>query len=63
MYDAHVRQKNAARRQKDIMRKLELPVSPGSEGVITPKEDWISKHGYWTDEDEPSTSHHGEGED
>ena len=62
MYEAHVYHKKAAARQKAMMRAMNMPVSPGSEGEITPPEEWKSKHGYWSDNDAPSSStHHGQG--
>ena len=38
-----------------MMRKLEIDHSPEHprDLVITPKEEWISKHGYWSEEDAP----------
>jgi hypothetical protein len=41
-YEAHKKEKNARRCQKEIMTKLDLPVSSGSKKSITPKEKWIS---------------------
>ena len=50
MYEAHVADKKARQRQKSIMRKLELEVSPpGSEENIIPKPQWISSHSQWSD--------------
>ena len=46
LYEAHVYHKKAARRHKAMMRHMQIPVSDGSEEVITPKEEWVSKHGY-----------------
>jgi hypothetical protein len=37
------------RNTKLIMRKLEIPVESGSEEVITPEEEWLSKHGNVTE--------------
>jgi len=53
MYEAHVYHKKAAARQKDMMRKMQIPVSPttSADGQITPKEEWISKHSVWSDEE------------
>ena len=48
MYDAHVQEKKACLRQKQILRAMQLPVSDGSEGTITPKEQWISEHSTWS---------------
>ena len=52
MYDAHCYHKNAARRQKKMMEHMGIEVSSGSEGTITPKEQWLSKHRNWDDDDE-----------
>jgi hypothetical protein len=52
MYKEHEGAKKDRQRQKQIMRKLELPVSDGSEDEITPEEDWISKQQWSTSEDE-----------
>ena len=52
MYDAHCYHKKAARRQKEMMKKMGHEVSSGSEGTITPKEQWLSKHRNWDDDDE-----------
>ena len=49
MYDTHVQEKKARLRQKQIMRAMQLPVSDGSEANITPKAQWISEHGTWSD--------------
>ncbi|KAK1620115.1 hypothetical protein QYE76_025632 [Lolium multiflorum] len=56
MYDAYVAEKKARRRQKSIMAKLGVEVSPpGSEETILPKPQWISAHSQWSDgEDGPS---------
>ena len=32
------------RNTKLIMRKLDIPVESGSEEIITPEEEWLSKH-------------------
>ena len=55
MYDAHQNEKKSRRCQKAIMTHLNLPVSDGSEGVITPKDEWISKI-KWSDDDEAGPS-------
>ena len=53
MYEAHVEEKNNRYRQKQIMRKLEIPVSDGSEEDITPKEKWLAQGRVaWSDEEE-----------
>ena len=70
LYEAHVHHKKAAQRHKAMMRYMQIPVSDGSEEVITPKEEWVSKHGFWSDEDAPphgdrfqasSSTHHDAG--
>ena len=43
MYDQHYQDKKIRQRQKTIMKKLDIPVSDGSEGQITDKEKWVSK--------------------
>ncbi|KAK1616553.1 hypothetical protein QYE76_022070 [Lolium multiflorum] len=43
-YQAHRERKMERRNTKLIMRKLEIPVERGSEEVITPEEEWLSKH-------------------
>ena len=43
MYDQHYQDKKSRQCQKEIMKKLNIPVSSGSEGQITPKENWVSK--------------------
>ncbi|KAK1606347.1 hypothetical protein QYE76_030020 [Lolium multiflorum] len=45
MYQAHRERKMDRRNTKLIMRKLDIPVESGSEEVITPEEEWLSKHG------------------
>ena len=50
LYDAHSNEKKARRRQKAIMRGMNLPVSDGSEDVITPEEEWLSNL-KWSDEE------------
>ena len=53
MYAVHVEEKKNRYRQKQIMRKLEIPVSEGSEGDITPKEEWLSQGRVaWSDEED-----------
>lgn len=59
MYEAHVNEKLAQRRQISMMRHLNMSVQSGSEKSITPEERWISSHGTWTDDEappQPSTS-------
>ena len=47
LYKGHVYQKKAVKCQKDMMKKVQIPMSPtGLEEAITPKHEWISKHGY-----------------
>ena len=40
-----------------MMRKWDIEHSPEQprDLVITPKEEWISEHGYWSEEDAPET--------
>ena len=45
--------KDAARQQKDRMQSMNLPVSGGSEGAITPEAQWIADHGVWSESDVP----------
>jgi hypothetical protein len=62
-YKAHVKEKNARRQQKEIMTKLDLPVSSGSEDSITPKEKWVSHYSTWSSDDEaPAASSSGWGQ-
>ena len=72
MYEAHVYHKKAAKRQTEMERKMGMDVSPpGSEEDSTPKEQWVSPHGYWSDDDAPpggsrfqassSSTYHGMG--
>ncbi|KAK1652366.1 hypothetical protein QYE76_070171 [Lolium multiflorum] len=48
-YQAHRERKMDRRNTKLIMRKLDIPVESGSEEVITPEEEWLSKHGNVTE--------------
>ena len=41
-YAAHVQEKKSRSRQKQIMRKLEIEVSAGSEDEITSEETWLA---------------------
>ena len=52
MYEAHVQEKKSRLRQKQIMRKLDLPVSDGSEEDVTPKATWVAERVAWSDEEE-----------
>ena len=56
LYEAHVRAKKAAQRQKALLRHLKLPVSDGSEYSITSEEKWISKQHWTSSEDDEGTS-------
>ena len=59
MYEAHVNEKHARRRQIAMMKHLNMPVQSGSEKSITPEERWISTHITWSDDEappQPSTS-------
>ena len=53
MYEAHVNEKLARRRQIAMMRHLSMSVQSGSEKSITPEERWISSHSTWTDDEAP----------
>ena len=53
MYEAHVNEKLARRRQIAMMRHLSMSVQSGSEKSITPEERWISSHNTWTDDEAP----------
>ncbi|KAK1627091.1 hypothetical protein QYE76_001406 [Lolium multiflorum] len=48
-YQAHRERKMERRNTKLIMRKLQIPVESGLEEVITPEEEWLSKHGNVTE--------------
>jgi hypothetical protein len=62
-YEAHKKEKLARRCQKEIMTKLDLPVSSGSEDSITPKEKWVSHYSTWSSDDEaPAASSSGWGQ-
>ena len=53
MYEAHVQDKKNCFRQKQIMRKMDIPVFDGSEENITPKEEWLAQGRVaWSDEEE-----------
>jgi len=53
MYEAHVNEKLARRRQIAMMKHLNMQVQSGSEKSITPEERWISTHSTWTDDEAP----------
>ena len=53
MYEAHVNEKLARRRQIAMMKHVNMPVQSGSEKSITPEERWISSHSTWTDDEAP----------
>ena len=52
MYEAQVQEKKSRLRQKQIMRKLDLPVSDGSEEDVAPKAKWVAERVVWSDEEE-----------
>ena len=59
MYDAHVQEKKSRYRQKQIMRKLEIEVSAGSEDEITSEDEWLANGAVvWSDIEDG-----GDGED
>ncbi|KAE8776077.1 hypothetical protein D1007_51358 [Hordeum vulgare] len=49
LYEAHVNENLARRRQIRIMQALNLEATSGSEKSITPEENWIYGHSTWTD--------------
>lgn len=51
MYDAHMQTKKIRQRQKAMMVHMNIPVSDGSEDIITPLEEWKSKHKWTSSED------------
>ena len=51
MYEEHVNAKKDRQRQKQLMKHFQLPVSDGSENVITPKEKWVSSQRWSSSED------------
>ena len=53
LYESHVFHKKAAHHQKLMMKSMNIPVSDGSEEEITPKHEWVSKQGFWSDDDAP----------
>ncbi|KAE8800258.1 hypothetical protein D1007_24247 [Hordeum vulgare] len=59
LYEAHVNEKLARRRQILIMRALKLEAPSGSEKSITPEEKWIYGRSSWIDDKvsgQPATS-------
>jgi hypothetical protein len=50
-YEAYVESRKACQRQKAIMRKLDIPVSPETSKSITPRDKWCSEY-VWTSSDE-----------
>jgi hypothetical protein len=59
LYDAHVNEKMARRRQIQMMRHLKMHVDSGTEKSITPEDQWIFEHSTWTDDEAsgpPATS-------
>ena len=56
MYYQHCQDKKGRQRQKAIMKKLDLPISDGSEGKITDKETRVSKQ-KWLEFDESAEEH------
>ena len=57
MYYEHEQNKKIRQRQKDMMTHMGLEVSEGSENVITPREEWISKHKWSSSEDSIPEAH------
>jgi hypothetical protein len=70
MYDTHVQSKKTRQCQKAMMVHMNIPVSNGSENIITPLEEWKSKHKWTSSEDSipernwdcPSPPPHGKGQ-
>ena len=48
---AHVSEKKARRRHKELMRQFGATIASGSEGKITDEEEWVQQHCSWTDSD------------
>ena len=48
---AHVSEKKAKSRHKELMHHLGVTVASGSEGRITDEEEWVQQHCPWTDSD------------
>ena len=48
---AHVSEKKARSRHKELMRQLGATVASGSEGKITDEEELVQQHCLWTDSD------------
>ena len=57
MYYEHEQNKKIRQRQKAMMTHMGLEVSDGSENVITPREEWISKHKWSSSEDSIPEAH------
>jgi len=57
MYYEHEQNKKIRHRQKAMMTHMGLEVSDGSENVITPREEWISKHKWSSSEDSIPEAH------
>ena len=53
MYEAHVNEKLARRRQIAMMKHLNMPFNSGSEKSNTPEDRWISAHSTWSDDEAP----------
>ena len=49
LYEAHVNEKHARRREITMMKDLNMLVTSGSEKSITPEDKWICEHSTWTD--------------
>jgi hypothetical protein len=59
LYEAHVNEKMARRRQIQMMRHLKMQVDRGTEKSITPEDKWIFENNTWTDDEAsglPATS-------
>ncbi|KAE8798622.1 hypothetical protein D1007_26107 [Hordeum vulgare] len=51
LYEAHVNETLARRKQIQIMRALQREAASGSDKTITPEEKWIYEHSTWTDDE------------
>jgi hypothetical protein len=51
-YEAYVESRKACQRQKAIMRKLDIPVSPETSKSITPRDKWCSEYVWMSSNEE-----------
>jgi hypothetical protein len=57
MYYEHEQKRKIRQRQKAMMSHMGLEISEGSDNVITPREEWISKHKWTSSEDSIPEAH------